>query len=72
LNESALFPFQVLADPAPAHFVKMKTLTVTPSRQITRHEIPVMSNRLVRNFPNETFLIVSFCDETLTKLHEVR
>ncbi len=72
LNESAHFPFQVLADPAPAHFVKMKTLTVTPSRQITRHEIPVMSNRLVRNFPNETFLIVSFCDETLTKLHEVR
>jgi hypothetical protein len=64
--------FQVMADPAPSHYVEMKTLIVTPSRKIFRHEIPVMSNRLIRSFPNESFLIVSFRDETLVKLQDVR
>ena len=64
--------FQIMADPAPSHYVKMKTLVVTPSRKIFRHEILVMSNRLIRSFPNESLLVVSFRDETFVKLQDVR
>jgi len=58
----------VMAKPAPSHFVPIKTLVITPTRKIYKPELPIMSSRLLRKFKHETFLIISFRDETLTKL----
>ncbi|CAJ1341611.1 unnamed protein product [Effrenium voratum] len=60
--------FEKLHQPAPENHVMLKRALVTPSRLRLLPPAPVRSSRLLRRFPDASFLAVHFVEEQMQKL----